>query len=313
MAACLTASAIEPIPDIWGEYTIGIVGQATQSPLDGPARAGMEAALAELEKEYRIRVTLIHATPREADPAEQAKALRQISQKSVDGILLDPVNNPAVAEGILFLKSRDIPTVFYNRTLAGSPAIGQVTTSQELMGKTALETLIPRLGRLGGNIVGLTGPPDDPITAARMRGLGEVELPEDIVLMGFIETRPTMGPAIRAVQTTHKDDRDERIDGWLFLGSWPLLGSVPLPWKPGERHCVAIGHQPQMLHYLDAGTVDALVMPDTAAIGARALEILVTALHKPESGQKTAITIPPIIVTPQNLDEIREKWVQWLR
>lgn len=299
--------------DVWGTYDVLLLGRASSDPALVAMAAGAEAAQSELEEHHRVKINLRVAAPREAGSAEQSRLVDTAFLQGIDGLLLDAIAGAPLAEAVNMLARQDIPTVLLRDELAAAPAVGHLYTDQAALGELALATLIPQLGRRGGRVAVLGGPLSDPSVRARLAGMQAAEGQKPVDFFGVFECPASLGGSLGTLQAVTQEDRDEAIAGWLFLGDWPLQGAAPLPWEPGQLHCVAIGAYPAQLAYLRRGYLDALVAPDYHEMGRQALRLLVEHLAAEAPPRRQDQALPAEVITMENLAEHEAAWAKWLK
>jgi ABC-type sugar transport system substrate-binding protein len=128
-----------------------------------------------------------------------------------------------------------------------------------------------------------------------------------------VSCAPNYRAAIETICSTQKADRNDLIQGWLFLDDWPLLGMPALPWKPGQLPCVAIQSTPSAFMYLDQGYVDALIVHPYYEWGVSSMTALINQLHKQAAPETKIQHNAPRIVDGRNIESYRESWKSWLK
>jgi len=85
------------------------------------------------------------------------------------------------------------------------------------------------------------------------------------------ETPEKAVEAVNAAMTANPG----KIDGWAFIGGWPLFTVNALNWPPGTVKVVSCDALPKQLDYLRDGHVQMLVAQDCYGWGHKTVEILV--------------------------------------
>jgi ribose transport system substrate-binding protein len=104
-----------------------------------------------------------------------------------------------------------------------------------------------------------------------------------------------------------------KIDGWAFVGGWPLFTENALSWAPGTVKCVSCDALPKQLAYLRNKQVQELVSQDCYGWGHRTVEILIDKIVNNKDPEATKIPNPLTKVTLDNVDSFATYWDKWLK
>ena len=150
---------------------------------------------------------------------------------------------------------------------------------------------------------------------------------------GIFYHKETPGDAAQAVSAAMTANPG-KIQGWAFVGGWPLFTDNALNWQPpGSIKVISCDALPKQLQYLRNGYVQELIAQDCYGWGHRTVEILVDKIlnNKDPDGMdpvKHTIPNPLTIVTldkpdpslPQipnakrmSVDEFSTYWDKWLK
>ncbi|MGE9296046.1 MAG: substrate-binding domain-containing protein [Puniceicoccales bacterium] len=310
-AACAASASAQRPREIWERYKIAFVGDNPANPLLGPAQTGAREAAKILDHQHNLEVTLVSFIPRDATGQAQVDALNEAFLEGVDGVILN-VNDPALAgKQIDFLASQGIPTVTIENDAPASKRIATVMTDQAVLGELAFLQLLKHLPARGKKVIVLTSP--DAEIDARLRALQQAAAGNDRVVLSVQSSAPTFDGGQRIIREEMENDRDDEIDGWIFLGPWPLLGVAQLPWTPDEQTCIAVDALPPMLPYLANGKVDAFIAQEYFLWGKLAMETLIAQIHLEEEPATETILTGAEVITQDDLAEYSRLWAEWMQ
>jgi len=300
--------------EIWERYTIAVVGRDGSDPIYGAVRDGAVEAARFKDGKYNLETTVIDRTPRMGGPQAQVAALDRALLDGVDGVILSVADPAVVGPKVDELKRQGIPTVTVEYDAPASGRIATIQTDDGALGQAAFEQAAQRLPAWGGGLAILTSDSESPRLRARREAIERAAAghPKVEIVRTFASAE-TVDAGIQAVRDGAARDRDEQIDGWIFLGSWPLEGVADLPWEPGERVCVAIEALPPMLPYLAKGEVDALVGEAYFEWGFLAMGTLLEHIHQEVPAPGGVVTTGPKIVTRENLADYGADWAAWMQ
>ena len=297
--------------EILGEFRIGLVGRDRENPIYEAIRHGAREAARTLSEKYSIDVELRSLTPRKTQTDGQAAALGQLFVDKADGFLIspDPDNANALRKSLRFATRQGQHVVFVESAMDGIDALASLVANEKEAGRLAAKAILPRL-QTGARVALLTTENPTPALRQRLEGARSV--------LGFrriqktVRCRPNYASAVQAIREAHKADRNDRIEGWLFLGDWPLAGLPAYPWEPGDLPCVAIQATPAAFLHFDREYLDAVIAHPYEAWGRRGVEILVERLFNETPPESSRITTDPEIIDFRNIGAYREKWRKWL-
>jgi ribose transport system substrate-binding protein len=104
-----------------------------------------------------------------------------------------------------------------------------------------------------------------------------------------------------------------QIEGWAFIGGWPLFTKDALKWEPGKIKVVSVDALPAQLGYLRSGHVEVLLGQDCYGWGYKGVEMLLEKIvhGNPPSAEK--VVDPLTRVTKENAEEYGKNWEKWLK
>lgn len=311
LLGCINMLQAKPL-DIWGEYTIGLIGSASTDPTFNAIRAGAQRAISEAEMAYKLDITLLDETPRHPSASKQIKAVRTVYVKKAAGLLISPTDPNALVSGIDFLVDKGLPVMTVGSDSPNSKRSGTWLMDETKSAELATESCIQLLGKRGGNIAILSGDPQTPSQAARLEAARKViDKSPNVKLHQVYHCDEDLSSAFSTIQSALEADRDNEIDAWIFLGDWPLSGAIPLPWDTAEIPSTAIGALPPNLPYLKRKEVKMLVAQDYFNWGYHSMKSLIEQIHNGTPPANTLNFGVPEPVTLRNLETFWNDWTTW--
>jgi ribose transport system substrate-binding protein len=317
---------------------IGMVAKSEANDVFQAAHTGANDAAAELSAKDGVNIQIEWRTPPDEDPAAQVNAINSLANEKVDAILvscsaaqmLTPALNDAVDKGILVL--------CFDSDAAQSKRFCDYGTDDSQLGHLLMSELARYMNGkgtvaiLGGN---QTGPNlQKRIAAVREEmknypGIQELNGPGN----GVFYHQEEPGAAAQAISLAMAANPG-KIDGWIFIGGWPLFTENALTWpNPGSIKVVSCDALPKCLGYLRSGYVNELISQDCYGWGHRTVEIAVDKIlnsKDPDGMDPTTHAIPnpltlvtkdapdPSLAVPQNtkrmqVDDFAGYWDKWLK
>ncbi len=294
------------------KITIGMVAKSQSNPVFQAAYQGAKDAAKELGPKYGVEVTIDWQTPAGEDAQKQAQAIEQLTSSGAaaiavscsDANTLTPAINKAVAAGV--------EVVCFDSDAPRSKRFAFYGTDDLDCGKQIMAELAKTMGDKGVIAV-IAGNQTAPNLQNRVKGVkdelakhpGMSLLPDGVFY--HVETPEEAAKALSAAQTTNP-----QIQGWAFIGGWPLFTKNALKWNPGEIKVVSCDALPAQLQYLKSGHVQMLLAQDCYGWGVQAVELSLKKVLKGESPKEPRVIAPLTPVTKDNLDEFSKQWDKWL-
>jgi ribose transport system substrate-binding protein len=296
--------------ELLGEYKIGIIGRDQEDAIYQAAHEGAQAAALQLSEQYSIDVELVILTPNKTQGSNQVTSLAELFIENADGLIISPENTEAVRASIDFALEQGQEVVYFESQIPEIPVLASILADEEEAGRMAGRAILKKLPTKA-RVAILTSESPGPELEQRMAGLREV--------LGYrrIQTTVTAEPdyqsAIAAITAAEEADRNDLIQGWVFLEDWPLLGMPALPWKPKELPVVAIQSSPSAFIYVDQGYLDALVVQPYYDWGVKSVTTMIEKLHLDQTPENKILRTTPRVVDWRNAEEYRKSWSKWLK
>lgn len=295
------------------KVVIGLVAKSQANPVFQAAYAGARDAAQELGPKYNASVVIDWQTPPEEDAQKQAEAIEQLARAGAQGIAVSCSDANTVTPAIN--KAVDLGSVVmcFDSDAPRSKRLCYYGTDDETCGRLVMAELARAMGERG-TIAILAGNQTAPNLQRRVKGVRDelAKYPEMKLLPDGIfyhaETPEQAAEAVNTAQSTHP-----QIEGWAFVGGWPLFAKNALKWRPSRPKVVSVDALPPQLAYLRSGHVEALFAQDCYGWGYRSVEILLEKIIHGRDPASERIIDPLTRVTKDNVEEFARLWDKWLK
>jgi ribose transport system substrate-binding protein len=336
-ASGCSKAAAPPVAGAKRTIHIGMVAKSESNDVFQAAHTGAVDAAKELSDKDGVDIEIEWRTPPNEDPAAQVDAINSLANEKVDAILvscsaaqmLTPAINDAVDKGVM--------VVCFDSDAPDSKRFCDYGTDDAQLGHLLMAELARFMGDkgtiaiLGGN---QTGPNlQKRIKAVREELANHANMHELNNGNGVFYHQEEPGAAAQAISQAMAANPG-KIDGWVFIGGWPLFTENALTWPtPGSIKVVSCDALPKELTYLRNGYVNELISQDCYGWGHRTVEIVVDKIlnnKDPDGMDPTthAIANPLTLVTKDApdpslpveantkrmaVDEFASYWDKWLK
>ncbi len=306
IASCVFAQNREML----GEYRIGIVGQDREDSIYQATQLGAMDAAHAISKRDSIDVEVVVLTPDSSLGQDQESSLSKLFINNADGIIISPGTESTTHSAIRFAQEQGQKIIFFETELEDFNPLAAIVADEYKAGLLAGQTIkeyLPSRARIA--ILMATNP--NLAQKERLRGVRNAIGYKAIE--AIVQCEPNYFSAIEAIRNAEDKDRNDLINGWIFLDDWPLIGMPAYPWKAGERPSVAIQSSPTAFIHIDQGYLNALVVHPYYEWGRMSVETLVERLHNDKFPDSPRMETEPQIINQFNIKDYRKKWHQWLQ
>lgn len=240
-------------------------------------------------------------------PAQENNAIETYTQQKVRGIIVDAIDVNGIMPAVQSASAAGIPVVAVDAILPAGPQKTQIGVDNEKAGRMLGEFFVNYVRQsMGGKAkLGIVGALNSFIQNVRQKGFEDVVKGfPGVQVAGVVDGRNIQDNAISVAETLLTGNPD--LTAIYATGEPALLGAIAAVSSQGRQDSVKIfgwDLTAQAIAGIDAGTVIAVVQQDPAAMGAAAVNALVT-LNKGGTVPKT-IPIPVTIVTKANVGPYR--------
>lgn len=292
---------------------LGLVGKSQGNPVFQAAYRGALAAAEELSARHGVTIEIDWQTPAEEDPQRQAAAIEQLARAGVAGIAVSCSDAGTLTPAIDKAVALGTPVVCFDSDAPASERFAFFGTDDRTCGRLVMQALAQAMGDTG-TIAVLAGNQAAPNLQARVAGVLEelerhpgMQLLDDGVFY-HVETPELAAEKVATAQSTHPE-----IQGWAFVGGWPLFTRGALSWDPGSVRVVSVDALPAQLDYLRSGHVEVLLAQDCFGWGRRSVELLVAkVLEGSEPADGPRLVDPLQSVRAADVERVAAEWEAWL-
>ena len=264
----------EPEPTASGPLTIALIAKSSTNPVFLSARTGAEDAAKALSEQHGIEITIDWRTPPTEDGQVQAQRIAQAVNEGADAVLISCSDAAKVTGAINDAVARGVPVMTFDSDAPDSDRFAFYGVDDIKTGAAVMDELAPLLeGK--GKVAILAGNQNAPNLQKRVQGVKQAaEAYPDIEIIGTFyhpETPQDAAAEVVRVMNAYPD-----IDGWAFIGGWPLFTkSLLTELDPAQVKVVSVDALPAELPYIAAGITPVLLAQPTYKWGYVSVETIV--------------------------------------
>jgi ribose transport system substrate-binding protein len=291
---------------------IGFIGKSLTNDVFQAAQSGAKDAAKELGQKYNVDIEVEIRTPNDEDPTKQAEAIEALTRSGANGIAVSCSEANTLTPSIDKAVEKGVAVVCFDSDAPNSKRFAYYGTDDRACG----EVLMTELGKVmggKGTVAVLAGNQSAPNLQNRVAGVKSAlaKLPEmKLNEPGVFYHTETPEKAAEAVQTAQ--NANPGIQGWVFIGGWPLFTADALKWPAGSVKVVSCDALPAELNYVRDGHVDVLYAQDCYGWGTKSLELLVNKIVNNQTPAQARVIDPLTRVSKENVEEYSKHWDKWL-
>jgi ribose transport system substrate-binding protein len=299
------------------DLRIGMVAKSESNDVFQAAKVGAMDAAKELGEKYGIKITIDWRTPADEDAAKQAEAISALTNEHVDGITVSCSDAQTLTGAINDAVDAGVPVVCFDSDAPDSKRMCDYGTDDTELGVMLADQAAKYMNSTG-TVAILAGNESAPNLQARVQAVRNElkKYPNMHELNGdgngafyHEETPEKAVEALNAAMTANPG----KIDGWIFIGGWPLFTDNALNFPAGSIKVVSCDALPKELNYIRDGHVQMLIAQDCYGWGHRTVELLVDKIINKKDPPAVKIPNPLTQVTKDNVDEFAKYWDKWLK
>lgn len=291
------------------KITIAMIAKSSTNPVFLAARTGAERAATELSEKHGIQVTVSWLTPPQEDGQVQAQRIQQAVNDGVDAILISCSDAGKVTGAINDAVARGVAVMTFDSDAPQSQrfayyGVDDIKTGQQTMAELA--TLMNGTGK----VAILAGNQNAPNLQNRVKGAKDeaAKHPGMTVIGTFnhVETPQDAAAEVVRVNNAYPD-----IQGWAFIGGWPLFTrSLLTDINPAKMKVASVDALPAQLEYIEKGVVPVLLAQSVYLWGDIGVRTIVDKLH---FNKEVPAMIPMelVKVTKDNLGTWAQQLKDW--
>lgn len=131
--------------------------------------------------------------------------------------------------------------------------------------------------------------------------------------MAAVDAEGHVGQRAHAAEALQMAQRaNPQIQGWAFIGGWPLFTNDALKFEPGTIKVVSCDALPAQLNYLRSGHVQALMAQDCYGWGTESVRLILDKVVHDKGPADPRVIAPLTKVTKENVEAFAGSWDKWL-
>ena len=288
---------------------IAVIAKSSTNPVFLAARTGAEAAAKELGEKNHMHIEVLWLTPPQEDAQVQAQRIQQAVNDGADAVLISCSDAGKVTGAINDAVARGVPVMTFDSDAPQSKrfayyGVDDIKTGQQTMAELA--TLMN--GK--GNVAILAGNQNAPNLQRRVQGAkDEAAKHADMQVIGVFNNVETAQDA--TAEVVRVDNAYPDIQGWAFIGGWPLFAQSLLSDATFAKLKVAsVDALPVELAYVERGVVPVLLAQPVYKWGYVGVQTVVDKVHFKKDVPQI-IPMELVRVTKANLGEWARQLQAW--
>jgi len=292
-----------------GPFTISMIAKSSTNPVFLSARTGAEDAARELSEELGRDIVIDWRTPPTEDGQVQAQRIAQAVNEGADAILISCSDAAKVTGAIDDAVARGVPVMTFDSDAPDSDRFAYYGVDDIKTGEAVMNELAALLGE-EGKVAILAGNQNAPNLQKRVQGVAQAaqQYPGIEIVGTFYHTET---PQDAAAEVARVMNAYPGINGWAFIGGWPLFTKSLLTDLDPERvTVVSVDALPAELPYVEAGITPVLLAQPTYMWG---YVSVATIVDKAVRGEDVAEMqeMELVRVTRDNLGEWARQLKDW--
>ncbi|MGB8353954.1 MAG: substrate-binding domain-containing protein [Chthoniobacteraceae bacterium] len=291
---------------------IGFIGKSLTNDVFQAAQSGAQDAAKELGQKYNVDIEIEIRTPNDEDATKQAEAIEALTRRGVDGIAVSCSEANTVTPAIDKAVEKGVIVMCFDSDAPNSKRFAYYGTDDRSCGARIMDELAKVMGERG-TVAILAGNQSAPNLQTRVAGVKEalakypnMKLNEPGVFY-HVETPEKAAEAVQTAQNANPG-----IQGWAFIGGWPLFTADALKWAPGTVKVVSCDALPAELNYVKDGHVQVLFAQDCYGWGHKSVEILLDKIVNNKTPADVKVIDPLTRVSKENVESFGKNWDKWL-
>ncbi|HSI86330.1 MAG: substrate-binding domain-containing protein [Candidatus Methylacidiphilales bacterium] len=306
------AAGSDPSKPARRKILIGFIGKSLTNDVFQAGQSGAKDAAIEFSKKYGVDIEVEIRTPNDEDATKQAEAIEALVRRGADGIAISCSEANTLTPSIDKAVGKNVAVMCFDSDAPESKRFAYYGTDDKSCGERTVDELAKAMGEKG-TIAILGGNQSAPNLQARVAGAKaalskypNMKLNEPGAFY-HVETPEKAAEAVQSAQNANPS-----IQGWAFIGGWPLFTADALKWAPGTIKVVSVDALPAQLNYVRSGHTEVLLAQDCYGWGYKSVEILAEKIINGKSPAELRVIDPLTKVTKENVDEYGKHWSKWL-
>src|SRR6476619_3493173 len=205
------------------KFTIAMIGKSSNNPVFLAARTGAEAAAKDLSAKEKMNIEIAWLTPPQEDGEVQAQRIRQAVNDGASAILIAASDAGKVTGAINDAVDRGVPVMTFDSDAPQSKRFAYYGVDDEKTGQQTMAELAVQMDGKG-NVAILAGNQNAPNLQRRVAGAkAEAAKYPGIKIVGVVNHIET--PQDASAEVVRVNNAYPEINGWAFIGGWPLFAT----------------------------------------------------------------------------------------
>jgi ribose transport system substrate-binding protein len=292
------------------KITIAMIAKSSTNPVFLAARTGAEAAAKELSAKKGISIEIVWLTPPQEDGEVQAQRIRQAVNDGASAILLSASDAGKVTGAINDAVDRGVPVMMFDSDAPLSKRFAFYGVDDNKTGRSVMAELAP-LMKGKGKVAILAGNQNAPNLQMRVQGVkDEAAKYPGISIVGVFNHIET--PQDAAAEVIRANNAYPDIQGWAFVGGWPLFTQTLLTdLNPAKQKVVSVDALPAELAYIDKGVAPILLAQPVYLWGDVGVRTIVDKVHDKKDPPQKIMPMELVRVSKDNLGTYARQLVAW--
>ena len=263
-------------------FVIAMIAKSSTNPVFQASLVGAQQAAREQSQKLGREVRIAWLTPPEIDGQAQAQRIAQAVNEGADALLVACADAGKVTEALKEAVARGVPVMMFDSDAPESGRFSVYAVDDTIAGQRTMEELAGLMGGKG-RVAILAGNQNAPNLQRRVKGVRQAAARyPGISIVGTFYHVET--PQDAAAEVTRVMNAYPEIDGWAFIGGWPLFTqSLLTTIDPAKVKIVSMDALPAQLAYVDRGVVPILLAQPVYEWGYVSVNTIVShvLLHQP--------------------------------
>ncbi|HEY2376390.1 MAG TPA: substrate-binding domain-containing protein [Gemmatimonadaceae bacterium] len=288
---------------------IAMIAKSSTNPVFLAARTGAEATAKELGEKNHMKIEILWLTPPDEDAQVQAQRIQQAVNDGVDAILISCSDAGKVTGVINDAVDRGVQVMTFDSDAPQSKRFSYYGVDDVKTGQQTMAELVTVMNGKG-NFAILAGNQNAPNLQRRVQGAKEEAAKHPgmrlLGVFNHVETAQDATAEVVRVDNAYPD-----IQGWAFVGGWPLFAQSLLTDANFAKLKVAsVDALPAELAYVDRGVVPVLLAQSVYKWGSVGVQTIVDKVHFKKDVPQV-IPMELVRVTKANLGEWARQLQAW--
>ncbi|HZI42433.1 MAG TPA: substrate-binding domain-containing protein [Gemmatimonadaceae bacterium] len=288
---------------------IAVIAKSSDNPVFLAARTGAEAAAKELGAKNHMKIEILWLTPPQEDAQVQAQRIQQAVNDGADAVLISCSDAGKVTGAINDAVARGVQVMTFDSDAPQSKRFAYYGVDDVKTGQQTMSELATLMGGKG-KVAILAGNQNAPNLQRRVQGAKEEAAKHPgMQIIGVFNNIET--PQDATAEVVRVDNAYPDIQGWAFVGGWPLFAQSLLTDATfGRLKTASVDAIPAELPYVERGVVPVLLAQSVYKWGYVGVQTIVDKVHLKKDVPQI-IPMELVRVTKANLGDWARQLQAW--